>query len=186
MEYRNSYFCLLALCYSYWLKILIQWTILDSLPAPLVWMVTHDLSPDKLFFSRPRLEPGGGEGWGTPLYKLYSYVPPHRVGFLHRFGLKAGIHFFGLEWGVVFEGTTRVYERIYRYNPKWVRKEEKHANSKWIWRIYWLRSSLSNDNMKSEIGYGKKDFLVWNRVRIWRTGRHTPNKNSEEYPPPGG
>ena len=39
-----------------------------------------------------------GEG-GTPLYKLYRYVPPHRVGFLHRFGLKTGMHFthFGLE-----------------------------------------------------------------------------------------
>ena len=29
--------------------------------------------------------PGGG---GTPLYKLYRYVPPHRVGFLLRSGLK--------------------------------------------------------------------------------------------------
>ena len=26
-------------------------------------------------------------------------------------------------------------------------------------------------------------FLVWNRVRIWGTGRHTPTKNSQEYPP---
>ena len=45
----------------------------------------------------------------TPLYKPYRYVPPHRVGFLHRFGLKTGIHFthFGLESGVVFEGTTK-------------------------------------------------------------------------------
>ena len=39
---------------------------------------------------------GGG---GTPLYKLHRYVPPHRVGFLRRFGLRTGIHFahFGLE-----------------------------------------------------------------------------------------
>ena len=45
---------------------------------------------------------------GTPLYKLYRYVPPHRVGFLCRFGLKTGIHFavFGLESVMVFEGTT--------------------------------------------------------------------------------
>ena len=28
-------------------------------------------------------------------------------------------------------------------------------------------------------------FLVWNRVRIWETGRHTPTKNSQEYHPPG-
>ena len=25
--------------------------------------------------------------------------------------------------------------------------------------------------------------LVWKRVRIWRTERHTPAKNSQEYPP---
>ena len=46
---------------------------------------------------------------GTPLYKPYRYVPPHRVGFLGRFGLKTGIHFvhFGVESGWVFEGTTK-------------------------------------------------------------------------------
>ena len=57
----------------------------------------------------------------TPLYKPFRYVPPHRVGFLRRFGVKMGlIHFahFRLESGMVFEGATRVYERIYRYNSK--------------------------------------------------------------------
>ena len=51
---------------------------------------------------------------GTPLYQLYRYVPPHRVGVLRRFGLKTGIHFahFGLESDMVFEGTTGVCERI--------------------------------------------------------------------------
>ena len=60
---------------------------------------------------------GGG---GTPLYKLYRYVPPHRVGFLRGFDLKTDIHFahFGLESGMVFEGTTEVYERLYRFNSK--------------------------------------------------------------------
>ena len=49
----------------------------------------------------------------TPLCKPYRYVPPRRVGFLGRFGQKTGtgtgIHFawFGLESGMVFEGTTR-------------------------------------------------------------------------------
>ena len=54
---------------------------------------------------------GGGD---TPLSKLYGYVPPHRVGFLRRFCLKTDIHFghFGLESGMVFEGTTGVYERV--------------------------------------------------------------------------
>ena len=57
---------------------------------------------------------------GTPLYKLYRYVSPDRVGFLRRFGLKTGMHFahFGLESGMVFEGTTGVDERIYRFNSK--------------------------------------------------------------------
>ena len=32
----------------------------------------------------------------------------------------------------------------------------------------------------------KITFLVWNQVRIWRIGRHTPAKNSWEYPPPPG
>ena len=60
-----------------------------------------------------------GEG-GTPLYKQYRYVPPHRVGFLRRFGLKTGIHFahFGMESGMVFEETAGAYERIYRFNSK--------------------------------------------------------------------
>ena len=58
---------------------------------------------------------------GTPLHKLYRYVPPHRGGFLRRFGLETGlIHFahFGLESGMVFERTTGMYERIYRFNSK--------------------------------------------------------------------
>ena len=50
---------------------------------------------------------GGGVG-GYSLYKLYRYMPPHRVGFLHRFALKTGMHFahFDVESGMVFEGTT--------------------------------------------------------------------------------
>ena len=59
---------------------------------------------------------GGGCGESAPLYKLYKYVPLHRVGFLRLFGLKTGIDFvrFGLESGMVFEGTTGVYGRTYR------------------------------------------------------------------------
>ena len=50
----------------------------------------------------------------TPLYKSYRYVPPRRVGFLRRFGLKTGIHFahFSLESGMIFEGTTGMYEKL--------------------------------------------------------------------------
>ena len=41
--------------------------------------------------SAPLREEGGGGV--IPLYKLYRHVPPHRVGFMCRFGLKTGIHF---------------------------------------------------------------------------------------------
>ena len=60
----------------------------------------------------------------------YRYVPRQRVGFLRRFGLKTGLDFaqFGVESGMVFEETTGVYERIYRFNFKRIRKKEKYAN----------------------------------------------------------
>ena len=137
-----------------------------------------------------------------PYISYMGMCPPHQVGFLHRFDLKSGIHFahFGLESGMVFEGTTGVCERIYRFNPKWVRKKEKYANSKWIWRIFCLRSNPSNDNIISAKRPGLKTgmdfrgpvwkrvwkitfFLVWNWVRNWRTGRHTLTMNSYEKPP---
>ena len=61
--------------------------------------------------------PGGG---GTPLYKLYRYVPPQRVWFLSRFGLKTGIDFdhYGLKSGMVYKGTTGAYKRICLFNSK--------------------------------------------------------------------
>ena len=36
--------------------------------------------------------------------------------------------------GMVFERNyaIEVYERIYRFNSKWVRKKKKYANSEWI------------------------------------------------------
>ena len=56
----------------------------------------------------------------TPLYKAYRYVPHQRVEFLRRFGLKTGTDFvhFGLESGMVLEGSTGVYERTYCFNSK--------------------------------------------------------------------
>ena len=63
--------------------------------------------PHALIFLGKSENPGGGEG--TPIYKPYMYVPPQRVGFLRRLGLKTGIHFahLGLESGMVLEGTCR-------------------------------------------------------------------------------
>ena len=53
---------------------------------------------------------GGG---GTSLYKPHRYVA-------RRFGLKTGIDFahFGLESGMVYEGTTVVYQCARRFNSK--------------------------------------------------------------------
>ena len=53
----------------------------------------------QLFDCRVGKRPSGGGRGFTPLYKLYRYMPPHRVGILRRFGLKTGIHFahFSLE-----------------------------------------------------------------------------------------
>ena len=119
------------------------------------------------------------------------------VGFLRFFGPKTGINFahFGLESGMVFEGTW------VGGGGKWVRKKEKCANMKWIWRIYFfcLRSYLGNDDIISAYRPGlkmgmdfsglvwkrvwKMTFLVWNRVRIWGTGRHAPTRNFQGYPP---
>ena len=53
---------------------------------------------------------------GVPPYISYTGMypppPPDLVGFLRRFGLETGTHFahFGLESGIVFEGTTGVYK----------------------------------------------------------------------------
>ena len=42
-------------------------------------------------------------------------------------------------------------------------------------RVYILR-------VKSEIGYGKSYILVLNRVRVFRTGQHTPTQKYYENP----
>ena len=61
----------------------------------------------------PCLVMNKGNPRGTPLYKLYRYVPSHRVGF-----------------------------------SKWVRKKEKHANSKWFEKFFvcvliWVMGTIS-------------------------------------------
>jgi len=53
---------------------------------------------------------------GTPLYQVYRYVPPQRVWFLSRFGLKTGINceHFGLKLGMVIGGTfAKAYKLIF-------------------------------------------------------------------------
>ena len=67
--------------------------------------------------------PLGRGGEGTLFYLPFWYVPPQRVWFLRRFGLKRGIDFAysGLNSGMVFEG---MHERICRLNSNGIRKKE--------------------------------------------------------------
>ena len=50
----------------------------------------------------------------------YNFAKKNKRLLAVYFGLKTGIHLahFGLELGMVFGGTTGVYERIYRFNSK--------------------------------------------------------------------
>ena len=63
--------------------------------------------------------PGGGGGV-LPYISYIGMYRPIGVGFMRRFGLKTGTHFahFGLESGMVFEGTTESRNVFYRFNSK--------------------------------------------------------------------
>ena len=129
-------------------------------------------------------------------------MPPQRVWFSSRLGLKTGIDFdhYGLKSGMVFKGTTEAYKRISLFNSKWIVEKEKYRKCIIRAEYYQLLTSLlmrsrNYDKTKvwkrvwileerSENGCEKWHVLVWNWVRIWGTGRHTPTENSEEYTPP--
>ena len=71
----------------------------------------------------------------------YTYVPPQRVWFLRRFGLKKGIDFvhFGLESDTVFEGTIQEYMNVYVVSiPSGYRKEQYYANSNQFLRNFFV------------------------------------------------
>ena len=74
------------------------------------------------------------------------YVPPQRVWFLRRFGLKKGIDFvhFGLE------SNMGVYERIRRFNSKWISKGRVLCKFESVFKkLFCWRSNLSNDDIIS-------------------------------------
>ena len=78
----------------------------------------------------------------------------------------------------------------FQTNKKEITKYEVDFKKFFCWRSNLSR--MMTLEVRSENGYGsrgqvckrvwKMSFLVWNRVKIWRTGRHTPTKNSQEYP----
>ena len=68
------------------------------------------------------------------------FVPPQRVGFLRRFGLKTGIDFnyFGLE-GFWFSRELRECMNVFIVSiPNEKKEREKYANLKWILRNLFL------------------------------------------------
>ena len=104
-----------------------------------------------------------------------------------------GYDFWG-NYGIVW---TYLSFQLY---SKWVEKKEKFSIQirNGIEEFFCLRANLSNDNIispwkaSSENGYGfsrsclktgVENYIFWSeiRVRIWRTGRHTLTKNSQEY-----
>ena len=102
--------------------------LLDTIWLPILWKwsiyLPHRLRLCSHYTSRIHSSPPRG---------VLSYIKGKGMCRPKGYGFWAftGIHFaqFGLESGMVF-GVT------YRFNSKWVRKKEKYANSKWIWRIF--------------------------------------------------
>ena len=68
-------------------------------------------------------------------------------------------------------------QRVCFFAPFW--SEFGDGNFCQVWKRVWILE------VWSEKGSGKWHVLVWNRVRIWRSGLHTPTRNSQEYPLPG-
>ena len=120
-------------------------------------------------------------------------MSPQRVGFLPRFGLKSGMDFahFGLESGMVFEGTTVQYERIYRFSSKWVRKRNMRIWNGFLEVFFCCRSNLSNDDIISKRSGLKMgmDFRgqfwkrVWKMTFIQRTRGAHPHQEFPGVPP---
>ena len=93
---------------------------------------------------------GGGV---TPLCNACRYVPPQRVWFLRRFGLKTGIDVahFCLESGMIIEGTTGLCERICRFNSKQVRKKKKICEFKTDFKKSFLFLFLSKKFLRGQV-----------------------------------
>ena len=98
-----------------------------------------------------------------PYITHYRYVLPLGLWSLCRLGLKTDVHFAHFGYG--FRG---------------------NDGSVWMYLLFQFQTNkkervIYQFEVDSENGSGKWHFKVWNRVRIWRTARHTPTKNSQEY-----
>ena len=96
---------------------------------------------------------------------------------------------FGLELGL--DGTIRDCRNLFLVSRFQMNKKERvicqfeiHLK-KFVVGVLILANWWHNFlEAKTENGCGKGHFLVWNRVKILWTGRQTPTKNSQVYPPP--
>ena len=100
--------------------------------------------------------------------------PPHREGFLHRFGLKTGIHFahFALESGMAFWGKYRIVWTSLLFQFQMSKTERKILQIRnGFEEFFSLRSNLSNDNIISAWRPGLKtgmDYRGLVRKRVWK------------------
>ena len=127
---------------------------------------------------------------------------PERVWFLSLLGLKRGIHQFGSGIGYGFRWNYGSVWTYLSFQFQMIKEEREICEFEMnLKNFVYLRSNLKNNDIISsksqvwkrvwilevwsEYGCEKWHFLAWIRVRIWRTGRHTP---TQEFPrlPPGG
>ena len=82
--------------------------------------------------------------------------PPYRVGFLCGFGLKTGM---------VFEGTTGAYERIFVSIPNEKERKRNMRTRNIFEDLFCLPSNLSKDDIISAQGPGLK---TGNENGVWK------------------
>ena len=133
-------------------------------------------------------------------------MPPHRVGFLRRLGLKTGIHFCSF-WSGIGYGFRGNYGKIWTYLSFQFRMSKKEREICELEMdsidFFCLRSNVSNDDiistwrpgLKSGMGFSG---LVWKRKRKstffgLKSGQDLENRAVHPYqdiprstpPPPG-
>ena len=110
---------------------------------------------------------GGG---GTPLYKPYRLCAAPTGTVFGSFWSENGYTLFPFwsGFGYGFQGN---YGSVWKYLSFQFQMNKKEIE------ICQIEMHLKKFFVCALI-------LVWYSVRIWRTGRHTPTKNSQEYPPP--
>ena len=94
------------------------------------------------------------------------------------------------------------YDCSSNVSPRTLHRKEKNTHTVWgvtksrtvsLWILFrvaeitiphrvWNR--VYNVRVRSEIGHRKSCILVWYRVKIFRTGRHTPTQKYYEYETP--